>query len=751
MANAAVQFYLNAKDGVSSVLRTVRTGFTNLRDNVKETHGFINSTFGRLSLGIGAGAVGGYLSSVNQEIQDFRAQLRVLLGDADKANIALEGLAEFELKTPFEYRESIEAFILLRKMGISPTMEALTELGNVAAQQGKSINYVAEAIKSASIGMANPLEAATGAIIQYTANGTKLKVTYQGVAKEIDRNVGAIGDWVREIGRMPEVAGAAEARMQTLGGAMSNMRGAVYRLAVAVGDAGFSKDLSTLANRIGGVANALRTNGSQINWWYRLISTSIKAIVTNLTSGVKMVWNFGLMLGFIFKRVFHDVVKQFYSLLDTIAAGMNTNITWFNRIFNTNFELFRRHTTDIERHQKAMDNAEENIRGAGAGMVAALEPAAEASRAFWETLVEGPKEASGGLDYTVDKFNEIATVTRTAAQLEQERAEAYRKTLAAVMALRKWELENQRQVTTPEQRAMLMRELARRESAFNNAPNAEAKAAASGPMDELRKLMFGEGTRELQFKGIDRMIDAALLQVNNRIEDERKGYEAGLIARAIALTPEDLEYIRKNLELVPGITDNVFANMVRQGRLAARELANEFDQTFEEISRDIVGGFVDGAVNGFQLLVMGSKQAGLAFRQAFFGAIADVAAQESKFYLGKALAATGEGLLLAATGQPGAGSAFAAAGKYLAAAAAFGAIGGGAGKAAGGLVGGSSGPASDFARDAQTLSRGELGTATIVLQGDPVYDFTNPRRLDEFARMLETIGGRRIVIRNTRG
>ncbi|HRN54415.1 MAG TPA: hypothetical protein PK788_13040, partial [Gemmatimonadaceae bacterium] len=96
-------------------------------------------------------------------------------------------------------------------------------------------------------------------------------------------------------------------------------------------------------------------------------------------------------------------------------------------------------------------------------------------------------------------------------------------------------------------------------------------------------------------------------------------------------------------------------------------------------------------------------------------------------------------------------AAFASAGKHLAAAAAFGALAGGAGAAAGGLIGGSRGPASDFARDAQTLSRGELGTTTIVLQGDPVYDFTNPRRLDEFAKMLETIGGRRIVIRNARG
>ncbi|HRN54535.1 MAG TPA: hypothetical protein PK788_13645, partial [Gemmatimonadaceae bacterium] len=530
---------------------------------------------------IGAGAMGGYLSSVNQEIQDFRAQLRVLLGDAQKADIALEGLAEFELKTPFEYRESIEAFILLRKMGISPTMEALTELGNVAAQQGKSINYVAEAIKSASIGMANPLEAATGAIVQYDAGGKKLRITYQGVTTTIDRNVASIGEWVRSIGRMPSVAGAAEARMKTLGGAMSNMRGAVYRLAVAIGDAGFSKDLGSLANKIGDVANAIRTNGSQINWWYRIISLGFKQVIRSVTAAFKVMWNLGLAIGFSLKKTFTDLAKTF--LLP--FAGLEAVVQAVNKRLGTNIQTgLSGLATMYDNLDRSSADSAENISGALQGISDALEPVTENTYDLFKALSEGP-QSTAGLDYTVDAFNQIATVTQTAAQAEQERAAAYAKTLDAVKVLRKYEIESGQRVLSMAQREMLAREAVRAQMRFNNASTPEARAEALGPMQELNKLVFAPDEMERMNKAIDSALNDPKTGIEAATNRALAEMDRGIIARALAITPEDMDFIRSTMELLPNATDNIFERITKQGRLSARSIAAEFDQSFEQVTR----------------------------------------------------------------------------------------------------------------------------------------------------------------------
>jgi len=166
-------------------------------------------------------------------------------------------------------------------------------------------------------------------------------------------------------------------------------------------------------------------------------------------------------------------------------------------------------------------------------------------------------------------------------------------------------------------------------------------------------------------------------------------------------------------------------------------LGGDLTQVMADMTSRVLVGFGDAVEGAFQAFAEGSVSAGEAFKNAMLGALGAVARGFGEFFLAQA---TGE--IAKAIGNPlTAGQHLAAAAKYTAAATAMFALSGalkGAGAAGGGAAGGAVAATSEL-----ETGRGEV---TVYIEGG-LLDVTDPRQQDAFARMLENISGRRVIVR----
>jgi hypothetical protein len=164
------------------------------------------------------------------------------------------------------------------------------------------------------------------------------------------------------------------------------------------------------------------------------------------------------------------------------------------------------------------------------------------------------------------------------------------------------------------------------------------------------------------------------------------------------------------------------------------------DQVVANLTVNTFQAFGQAVMDAFQAVVEGSKSAGAAFAAAMLQALAAVAKGMGDFYITKAVAALGEGLL----GDP---RGFAAAGKFTLAAAGFyalaGAVSGFANKAGGSGGGGSSASKDAYSRTNQVADK--RGSAYLVVQGG-LLDMSDPRQAEALAGAIENLTDRRIIL-----
>ena len=89
---------------------------------------------------------------VGVEFEQLKAQLKTVEGGIDGAAAAFSRILEFAKATPFEVARITEAWINLRGMGLTPTMEQFEALGNLAAARGKDITEASLAVTGAIFG-----------------------------------------------------------------------------------------------------------------------------------------------------------------------------------------------------------------------------------------------------------------------------------------------------------------------------------------------------------------------------------------------------------------------------------------------------------------------------------------------------------------------------------------------------------------------------------------------------------------------
>lgn len=217
---------------LSNQLRSVRMRMDDLRNkgrNISDEFGSAESMLSKWKMAAKAFIavkLVGYLTQLNsavyrtrKEFAKYEAVLRNTFQSQEKATQAMKMLQQLAADTPASLKEWTEAYIKLVNRGLKPTSQELTNMGDLAASQGKSVDQLIEAILDAMTGENERLKEFG---IKAAKSGETTKFTFRGVATEVRNSEQAIKDYLLSLGQLEGVAGSMTVQMQELEGMQSN-------------------------------------------------------------------------------------------------------------------------------------------------------------------------------------------------------------------------------------------------------------------------------------------------------------------------------------------------------------------------------------------------------------------------------------------------------------------------------------------------------------------------------------------------
>jgi hypothetical protein len=217
---------------LSNQLRSVRMRMDDLRNkgrNISDEFGSAESMLSKWKMAAKAFIavkLVGYLTQLNsavyrtrKEFAKYEAVLRNTFQSQEKATQAMKMLQQLAADTPASLKEWTEAYIKLVNRGLKPTSQELTNMGDLATSQGKSVDQLIEAILDAMTGENERLKEFG---IKAAKSGETTKFTFRGVATEVRNSEQAIKDYLLSLGQLEGVAGSMTVQMQELEGMQSN-------------------------------------------------------------------------------------------------------------------------------------------------------------------------------------------------------------------------------------------------------------------------------------------------------------------------------------------------------------------------------------------------------------------------------------------------------------------------------------------------------------------------------------------------
>lgn len=208
--------------------------------------------------------LGGYLKDVigkvystRKEFAKYEAVLRNTLQSQEKAAAAMKMLQQLAADTPGSLQEWTEAYIKLVNRGIKPTTAELTNIGDLAASQGKSVDQLIEAILDAMTGENERLKEFG---IKASKNGDTVKYTFRGVTTEVQNSEEAIKSYLLSLGKLDGISGSMATQMKELEGMESNFRDTLDNLWNKMGkrmEGFFKKGLSWATNFVSDITKVM--------------------------------------------------------------------------------------------------------------------------------------------------------------------------------------------------------------------------------------------------------------------------------------------------------------------------------------------------------------------------------------------------------------------------------------------------------------------------------------------------------------
>lgn len=275
--------------------------------------------FGAIVATLGLGRLVGETINTIRTFEDLEATLTAITGSAKTAALSFDLIREFTSKTTFQLEGVADAFISLLQAGVTPTEEALSDFGNLAAAFGKDISQVAAATFRAVTGEMEMLKQFN---VVAKLEGDKVRVTFGGVTKEIERNGTAISDYLRSLGRENFPTALAD-RANTLSGAISNVSDGVAEFMVSIGEGGLKTALVRIAREMRKVLDEAKPLAEGIG---TVLGTAVKILGKTL---ILVIENFKILLSLIMAKAF-TMLPQAFIAASIAATGLHSALLRVN-------------------------------------------------------------------------------------------------------------------------------------------------------------------------------------------------------------------------------------------------------------------------------------------------------------------------------------------------------------------------------------------------------------------------------------
>lgn len=246
---------------VNAEAKQLKANTQGVQTNVKSLGGTFSS-IGSLAAGAFASfsilQLGQEVINATSQFQKFEAVLTNLTGSNEEAKQLIATFSQFAAETPFQVEEVVGAYVKLRNTGITPNIDAMRKLGDVASASGKDLNQLVEALIDAQVGENERLKEFG---IRAQKVGEITKFTFRGVTTEVKNTSEAINEYITGLGDVAGVQGANAAIAKTLAGQISNLKDNFTQLLVVVGDlAGpaLTFVFTNLSNALSNVASGIK-------------------------------------------------------------------------------------------------------------------------------------------------------------------------------------------------------------------------------------------------------------------------------------------------------------------------------------------------------------------------------------------------------------------------------------------------------------------------------------------------------------
>ena len=227
------------------------------------------------AMATGMSILGRSVIETNAQFETYQATLETIEGSADKARAALDWIADFGKKTPYDVAQVTEAFVKLKAYGIDPIAnDTLRILGDTSSAMGKDLNAAVEMFADASTGEFERLkefgikakQEGDSVTFNWTKNGKELSKTVKKNATEIRAFLlETMGD---------RFNGAMDRQSKTFKGMTSNIGDSWIDFQRRIGDAGFFQNVIGKLERLLATIDRLDKEG-RLDEWATAISNSL--------------------------------------------------------------------------------------------------------------------------------------------------------------------------------------------------------------------------------------------------------------------------------------------------------------------------------------------------------------------------------------------------------------------------------------------------------------------------------------------
>lgn len=205
--------------------------------NWKESALAVFTGVGLVELAKAAGAAildfGMEVFELTGKFEKYEAVLKNAIGTQEGAAAAMADIKKFAAETPFSVDELTESYIKYVNRGLTPTMEEMTKLGDIASSQGKSFDQLTEAVLDAATGEFERLKEFG---IQASKSGDEVSLSFKGVQQTVANTPEAIKGALLAFGELEGVQGSMAAISQTLEGRVSNLGDNFDALKLSIGE-----------------------------------------------------------------------------------------------------------------------------------------------------------------------------------------------------------------------------------------------------------------------------------------------------------------------------------------------------------------------------------------------------------------------------------------------------------------------------------------------------------------------------------